>query len=185
MKYKIGIGRHRFKPQFNLLENESLILQGSAYWAKIVGDPQPGYDKTQKEWSMDLGNLTEKNIATLKEAGLGHKVKNKGDDRGDFIQFKRKALKKDQATGAMVPSKPIEIVDKDKNPWDGKTKIGNGSTVNVKFLVNETTYNGKKFLKPGIIGVQVVKHVPWEGGDHEDFPEYNEDGTETWDTDED
>lgn len=110
---------------------------------------------------------------------MGHKVKNKGD--GSFIQFKRKALKKDQATGQMVPAKPIEIVDKNRNPWDGKTLIGNDSVLNVNFVVNETTYNNKKFLKPGIIKVQVVELVEYEGGEREEFPDYNDGNDENWD----
>lgn len=160
-----------------------MIIQGTAYWAKIVGDPQPGYDKTQKEWSIDVGNLDDETVQKLKAEGIGNKVKNKGDDRGNFISFKRKALKKDQATGQMVPSKPIKIVDAQKREWDGKTLIGNGSTVNVSFVINDVPYNGKNFRKPGIIAVQVVKLVDYEGGQREEFPEYNDDGSDNWDAD--
>jgi hypothetical protein len=56
-------------------------------------------------------------------------------------------------------------------PWDGKTKIGNGSKVNVKFVINDVPYGGKVWKKPGILGVQVVDLVPYEGGDYEEFPE--------------
>jgi hypothetical protein len=159
-----------------------LIIQGIAHWAKIVGDPQPGYDKTQKEWSLDL-EIDEATIEKLKEVGLGHKVKtSKGDSPYTFIQFKRKALKKDQATGQMVPAKPIKIVDAQKRAWD-ETLIGNGSLLNVSFMVNEVPYNGRIHLKPGIVGVQVVKLVEYEG--REDFEEYpvDDDGNEDWSQD--
>lgn len=151
-----------------------MIINGIAHWAKVVGPAQPGYDKTQKEWSIDVA-INEATKKVLQEAGIGSKVKNKGDDRGDFITFKRKELRSDG-----TPAKPIEIKNSMGKPWDGKTLIGNGSEVNIKFLVNEVPYNGKVFKKPGILALQVVKLVEYEGGDREDFPEYNEDGAEDW-----
>lgn len=151
-----------------------MIINGTAYWAKIVGEPQTGYDKTQKEWSLDLGNLTDETVAKLEEVGLGPKIK-RDEKRGAYISFKRKSLKKDPTTGNMIPAKPIKIVDAHKRDWDGKTLIGNGSELNVSFVVNETEYNKKKFKKPGVIAVQVVKLVEYEGGDREEFPEYNDD----------
>lgn len=151
-----------------------MIIQGHAFWAKIVGEPQPGYDKNTKEWSMDL-SINDDTVKKLKAEGLGPKIKNKQDDRGNFISFKRKQVRADGSF-----SKPIPIKDAKGQDWDGKTLIGNGSLVNVMCVINETEYQGKKHLKPGIIKVQVVKLVEYEGGDREDFPEYNEDGQEVW-----
>jgi hypothetical protein len=156
-----------------------LIIQGTAYWAKIVGAPQPDYNKTGKEWTMDVGNLSKDTIKRLKEEGLGPKIKNKGDDREFFIQFKKKSVKSDGTA-----AQPIEIVDAQTNPWDGQTKLGNGTIVKVMFMVNETEWpqgSGKKFRKPGIIKVQVLKHVPYEGGEFEEFESYtSEDGHDDW-----
>lgn len=151
-----------------------MIIQGTAFWAKVVGPAQPGYDKTQKEWSIDVAISKEVKEQLVKE-GLKAKIKNKGDDRGDFISFKRKEIRADG-----TPSKPIRIVDGEKRDWDQKVLIGNGSTVNVSFMVNDYTYNGAAGKKPGLIAIQVVKLVPYEGGDHEDFATYDETGTETW-----
>lgn len=108
--------------------------------------------------------------------GLKAKIKNKGDDRGDFISFKRKEIRSDGVT-----AKPIRVVDNLKKLWDQEVKIGNGSEVNVSFVVNEYTYNGTTGKKPGLIAIQVVKLVPYEGGNHEDFATYDEEGNETWD----
>lgn len=154
-----------------------MIIKGKAYWAKIVGDPQPGYDKTQKEWSIDL-SIDEATKALLKKEGVGSKVKNSDDVRGDYITFKRKAIRQDGE-----PAKPIRVVglgpDK-KGLWD-KTLIGNGSEVNVSFVINEGTYNLKPYKKPSIIAVQVVNLVPYEGKD-DGFDSYTgEDGAENWD----
>lgn len=154
-----------------------MITQGKAHWAKIVGKPHPGYDKTKKEWSMDL-EVDDEAIKKIIEAGIPKsKIKESEDGSYKYISFKRNAVKSDGED-----SKPIRIVDAKKAAWDGKTLIGNGSVVNVSWLVNETEYNGKKFKKPGILAVQVVELVPYEGrGGDDDFPEYDGDGNENWD----
>ena len=152
-----------------------MIIQGKAYWAKIIGAPQGGFDKSVLEWSMDLA-IDAETRKKLEAEGLKSKIKNKGDDRGDFIQFKRKAVKSDGTS-----AKPIRVVGPGgKNDlWDDR-KIGNGSKVNVSMVINDTEYGGKKFKKPGIIAVQVIDYVPYEGGDYEEFPEYDDAGTEQW-----
>lgn len=90
----------------------------------------------------------------LKAAGVGKKLKDKGN--GVYISFKRKALKQDGS-----PNQPIRVVDHKGEPWDNR-KIGNGSTVNVNFAINE--------YKPGennanILSLQVWDYVPYEGGE--------------------
>ena len=57
----------------------------------------------------------------------GLSIKNKGDDRGDFVTIKRKAKRKDGS-----PNKAPDIMDNMKRPLQN-TLIGNGSTVNVLF----------------------------------------------------
>lgn len=152
-----------------------MIIQGIAHWAKIVGKPQPGYDKSKKEWSLDL-EINDEVKKQLVDLGLKAKIK-EHDDGYKYITFKRPAVRSDG-----TEAKPIRIVDHKKAEWDGKTLIGNGSVVNVSFVVNETEYQGKTFKKPGIISVQVVKLVPYESKG-EDFPEYNEEGAEDWSQD--
>lgn len=154
-------------------KKEYMIIQGLAYYAKIVGDPHPAFDKNEREWSIDVTVDADTRVK-LEAEGLGPKIRNKGDERGDFISFKRKAVKIDG-----TPAKPLEIKDHNKKLWDDR-KIGNGSTVNVMFLINDTEYNKKKFRKPGILGVQVVSLVPYEEKEREEFPEYNDAGTEQW-----
>jgi hypothetical protein len=150
-----------------------MMIQGKAWYAKIVGAPKPGYDKSKREWSLDVcvDDATRKLLA--KE---GVAVRNKGDDRGDFITFKRPEFKQDGN-----PAKPIEIVDHRGQPWD-KRLIGNGSVVNVKFVINENTYNGRTTKKPGLIKLQVWDLVPYEGkggGEYEET-EFPTRETENW-----
>lgn len=152
-----------------------MIIQGIAHWAKIVGEPQPGYDKSKKEWSLDLEvNADTKELLT--KVGLGHKVKMVKSGEYEYITFKRPELKSDGK-----PSKPIRIAGPDTKPWSG-AKIGNGSVLNVSFVVNEVPYQGKIHKKPGIIAVQVVKHVPHESGDEFEAVEVevDTDGNEDW-----
>lgn len=149
-----------------------MLLQGTALWAKVIGDPQPGYDKSKREWSIDVV-IDEKTKARLEAEGLGPKIKTNKEGE-DYIAFKRPEFRKDGS-----PSKTIEIVGPDTKPWTGG-KIGNGSVVKVSYLINETTYQGKKHLKPGLLKMQVVKHVPYEGREDFDAVPVDENGDESW-----
>lgn len=144
-------------------EPKELLIRGKAKWAKVIGDPVWGFEKTFKEWAIEV-EIDEETVAKLKAEGLGDRVKDKGD--GPFVKFSRKELKQDG-----TPNKPIRIVDSKGNPWNGE-KIGNGSTVNVNFAINE--YKPKKFSM-NILALQVWDHVPYNGGD---FP-VKEDGEDT------
>lgn len=130
-----------------------MLIQGKAKWAKIVGDPSWGYENKFKEWSIDV-YVDDATAEKLKAEGLGAKLKDKGN--GVYITFKRKELKVDGSA-----NQPIRIVDHRGNAWDSR-KIGNGSTVNVNFVVNE--------FKPGqnnanILSLQVWDYVSFEGGE--------------------
>lgn len=130
-----------------------MLIQGKARWAKVIGEPGWGYQNAFKEWSIDIV-VDEATQEKLKAAGVGKKLKDKGN--GVYISFKRKALKQDGS-----PNQPIRVVDHKGEPWDNR-KIGNGSTVNVNFAINE--------YKPGennanILSLQVWDYVPYEGGE--------------------
>lgn len=152
-----------------------MVINGTAYYAKILGKPAWGYKNQYKEWSFDLAISDETRKGLIKAGMDASVIKNKGDDRGDFITFKRRELKKDGTAG-----KPFEVLDKKQQPWDQTKLIGNGSKLNVKIALNEQFE--RKGLKPGAIRVQIVEHVPYEGraGDDEDLPMYNDEGEETW-----
>ena len=124
------------------------IIQGTANWAHII---KPNFKfKEEGEWSIDVCNLDEKNIAIAQKDGLS--IKNKGDDKGTFVTIKAKTTwgktgeKKD----------PPKVVGADKLPFT-EAKVGNGSLVTVKY----TTYEHKPY---GIFGdlkaVMVVNFVP-------------------------
>lgn len=108
--------------------------------------------------------IDEATEARLKAEGLGDKIKDKGN--GSFVSFKRKELKQDGS-----PNQPIRVVDHHGEAWSGQ-KIGNGSTVNVNFAINE--FKPKQFAA-NILSLQVWDHIPYEGGE---FP--IKDDNENW-----
>jgi hypothetical protein len=61
-------------------------------------------------------------------------------------------------------------VDHHGEAWDNR-KIGNGSTVNVNFAINE--FKPKQFAA-NILSLQVWDYVPYEGGE---FPTREDTGT--------
>lgn len=141
-----------------------MLIQGTAKWAKVLGDPNWGYENKFKEWSIDV-YVDKDTVKKLTAEGLGDKIKDKGN--GEYITFKRKELKKDG-----TPNQPIRVVDHHGNLWD-KRKIGNGSTVNINFVINE--------YKPGqnnanILSMQVWNYVAYEGGE---FPTREDNNTDS------
>jgi|TARA_R100000149_G_scaffold38234_1_gene14728 hypothetical protein len=132
------------------------IIQGTAYWASVT-QPNTTYEPT---WTIDVGNLSAKAKKILKADGLGDQIKNKGDEKGDFISIKQKVNKRDGST-----FEPPKVVDGMKRPFT--SLIGNGSEVAVKYSAREWEYNGKSGVKADLKAVQVINHIPY--GDTEDF----------------
>lgn len=131
-----------------------MIIRGEAKWAKVLGEPAWGYENKHKEWSIDV-YVDEETVHKLELEGLKDKVKDKGN--GAYITFKRRELKQDGSA-----NQPIRVVDHRGEPWDVKTKIGNGSVVNVNFAINEYDKNKKS---ANILSLQVWDLVKFEGGE--------------------
>ena len=146
-----------------------MMISGRAFWAKVLNAPVASdmYPEQGRSWSVDV-SLDKTVKKQLTDIGLAHKFKNKKDDRGDFISFRRKEFKSDGET----KNQPIKIVDSRGQDWDPKVFIGNGSEVNVRF---NTFEDRKKNLNPAILAIQVVKLVPYapKAGDFDDFPVYD------------
>ena len=131
-----------------------MLIRGTAKWAKVTGEPVWGYEKKHKEWSIDV-YVDKETLARLTAEGLGDKIKDKGN--GDYMTFKRRESKQDG-----TPNSPIRVVDHHGEPWNPRTKIGNGSTVNVNFAINEF---GKGQKSANILSMQVWDLVPYEGAE--------------------
>lgn len=144
-----------------------MLISGKAKWAKIVGEPVWGYKNQFKEWSIDV-YVDDETAAKLEVEGLKDRIKDKGD--GPYITFKRKEFKQDG-----TPNKPIRIVDHRGQDWDDR-RIGNGSTVNVNFAINEYK---KGERSANILSLQVWDLVSYNGSE---FPIKDED-EENWEKD--
>tara|TARA_R110002050_G_scaffold19319_2_gene55632 strand:- start:637 stop:1104 length:468 start_codon:yes stop_codon:yes gene_type:complete len=135
------------------------VITGKAYWASITS-PNTTFD-ADGVWTLDVCNLDKKNIEMVKADGLT--IKNKGDDRGDFVTVKRKVKRKD-GNENVAP----HVVDAQKRPLIN-TLIGNGSLVNVLYSTYDWEFKGRKGTSADLKSVQVTDLVPYDSGPQEDF----------------
>ena len=141
------------------------IIKGTAFWASVQ---QPN-TKFEPVWSIDVCNLDDAAKATLKNDGLEDKIKNKEDERGDFIQLKQKVHARD---GSMFVQP--KVIDSSKNEFTDL--IGNGSTVAAKYATRDYDFAGNVGVTADLKAVQVIKLVPYEGK----APEEEEDDFESY-----
>mgnify|MGYP006404783189 FL=1 len=134
------------KDTFNM-PIQPLYLTGKCYWASVI-EPNSTFEPA---WQVDLC-LDEDTKALVQEAGLT--VRNKDDDRGEFVTLKRKVQ------GKNGPRQAPTVVDSQNNAWDKKL-IGNGSVITVKALPFEWNYAGKAGKSADLAAVQVVELVEY------------------------
>jgi hypothetical protein len=138
-------------------------MTGKAHWVKILGDPVPNYGRDGFEWTFDFVP-DEQGMDLVKELKITDKLKDKSDERGKFLAFKQKATR---ANGKS--NDPITVVDARNRPWDPDVKIGNGSTVEVKF--NVVDYGKGKPTGVYVQAVRVLEHVPYVRQEFAPLPE--------------
>lgn len=134
-------------------DRQTAYIRGTAFWAKIVGDPVPNYSKDGYEWVMDVA-LDSAGVKEVKALGIGDKIKNKDDERGQFIQVKQR---RERADGG--ENRAPKIVNAAGRDWNGE-KIGNGSKVDVKLSVVDYGKGKKKGVY--LQGVRVLDLVTYE-----------------------
>lgn len=132
-------------------------ITGVAYWAAVQA-PNTTFEPV---WTIDVCQLEDKTKAALEQLGLGDKIKNKDDDRGDFITIKQKTHGKN-GNEFKAPT----VKDADNRPFDGL--IGNGSKVAVQFAIRPWEYAGKKGTAADLRQVQVLELVEYAGSDNDD-----------------
>lgn len=138
-----------------------MIIQGKIRWCKLQGAPSWGFENSFKEWSADV-YVDEQTIEKLKTEGLEKRIKTSRDGE-QYVKFSRKELKKDG-----TPNKPIRIVGPDgKTEFPSSQKIGNGSTVNVNFAINENARYGNL---TNILSMQVYELVEYQKDEFEANP---------------
>ena len=127
------------------------VIKGTAYWAHVVA-PNTKF-VTDGEWSVDVGNLDATNKKIAQSDGLS--IKNKGDEKGDFITVKRRVKWKDGA----LKTAP-KIMDAQKNVVLD-TLIGNGSEVNVLYTPYEWSNMGKSGVSGELEAIQILNLIPY------------------------
>ena len=126
------------------------VISGDAYWAHVI-TPNTKFNP-DGEWSIEVCNLDAKNKKVAEGDGLT--IKNKGDERGDFVTLKQYARSKDGQ------SRPMSVKDSDRNTFPTNKRVGNGSKVNVSYFPKEyTVYGGG--VKGYLNAVQVVDLVEY------------------------
>jgi hypothetical protein len=146
----------------------NVVVRGKASFAKILGDPVLNYNKDAKEWKMDL-QIDKDTVKEFKGLGIGDRVKNKEGylDGAPHITFKHSELRKDG-----TPNQPIPVTDINGNLWDHAKLIGNGSDVDVKFVVMD--HGPGKRAGVYIRSVRVLKLVPYVRQEFEPLDEDDE-----------
>lgn len=123
-------------------------ITGKALYAKIIGDPVPGYEPAQKEWTFDLV-LDSENQKKFLDSGASDFYIKETKNGEPYVRFTRKEIKKDGTKGS-----PIRVVDDQGAEWDDRL-VGNDSTLNVQYTLNEVGKGKEVRLKPSVLAVQV------------------------------
>ena len=136
---------------------KTTLVQGKARWCKVLGAAPPGYDNGPNEWTFDLV-LDDKGVKDFLSSGADKFYLREDKTTGEsFVKFSRKAVKQDG-----TEAKPIRVIDHRNDEWNQSELIGNGSTVNVQFTLNEVKSKGQKRMKPSILAMQVWDHQKYK-----------------------
>ena len=128
------------------------VINAKVKWASI----QAPNDKFTPQWCIDVV-LDEAKAKELHAQGFNVKK----DKDGDIVlKMKKNVARKDGTRNA-----PPKVVGPDKQPF--LELVGNGSVCNVQYNPFEWEYAGKKGVTAQLVAVQVVEHVPFNGGGDE------------------
>ena len=137
----------------------SKVISGTAYWASVI-NPNTKFD-ADGVWTIDVGNLDDLNKKKAQKDGLT--VKNKGDEKEDFVTIKRK-VRNNKGNLNRQPN----VVDANKRLVTD-TMIGNGSKVNVLYEPFEWNFGGKTGVSADLRAVQVTELVPYSTEEDDAF----------------
>lgn len=149
-------------------DTTTVVVRGKTSYAKILGDPVLNYSKDGKEWKMDL--IIDKNtVKEIKGYGIGDRVKTKDDyaDGQPHLTFKQAEFQRSGKANNPIPVK--DILGKD---WDQSKLLGNGTDVEVKFVVKDHGIGKKHGVY--IRSVRVLKLEPYERQEFEPIDENDE-----------
>ena len=129
-------------------------ISGTAFWAHVISPNLRFAERDgDGEWSIDVANLDDLNKKKAQNNGLT--IKNKGDEKGDFVTIRRKVRNK---KGGL--NRAPNVVDSQRRLITD-TMIGNGSKVNVGYVPFEWNFGGKSGVSADLRAVQVTELVPY------------------------
>lgn len=166
------------------------VIRGEAHWAKVLGDPVDNYDKNGREWTINVA-LDKDGVKQMKAIKVNGKpvknIKDKDDDRGEFVEFKQKYRgPEDHRLGQKVRTveeQRIKVIDAAGRDWDQNVKIGNKSVIDLKFEVVD--YGPGKYAGVYPRAIRVLKHIPYESQEFAPLDEKDEFFSEAGVTDDD
>ena len=134
------------------------VIQGKAYWASVMR-PNTTFD-SDGVWTVDV-SLDAKN----KKIAEGDKltIKNKGDDRGDYVTVRRNVRRKDGSF-----NKAPQVMDSKKSVMK-ETLIGNGSEVSVLYTTYDWEFKGRSGTNADLRAIQVKNLVPYQNDTEDAF----------------
>jgi len=149
------------------------VIHGVAHWAKILGDPVPNYGGDNREWTIDVTPDAD-GTKILRDLGVDSRIKNKGDERANFIQLRQKEKRLD-GTLNRAPA----VVDEDGRPWPKDKLIGNGTVVDVKFSFRDYGPGKQPGIYPEAIRIRehkeyIPQHFAPIAGREDDEPKADE-----------
>lgn len=139
--------------------NEIITIRGTTSFAKVMSyQLDKNFNKDGLEWSVDIQlDDPSGDEKRLKKLGIGDRIRQKDNylDGAEFMTFRQPELKADGSK-----NDPIKIVDAKGNKWPDDVELGNGTKVDVRFVVKDYGAGKKKGVY--IRGLRVLDHVPYE-----------------------
>lgn len=134
------------------------VIRGKTNYCKLLGDPRLNYSGDGREWTVDI-LIDEDTIKELKKLGIDDKVRRKDNylDNQPFLTFRQREFLPD----GREADRP-EVRDITNKLWDQEVNIGNGSVVDVKFVVKDYGKGKKKGMY--LRSMRVMDHVPYDDG---------------------
>ena len=134
------------------------VIQGKAYWASVMR-PNTTFD-SDGVWTVDV-SLDAKN----KKIAEGDKltIKNKGDDRGDYVTVRRNVRRKDGSF-----NKAPQVMDSQKRVMK-ETLIGNASEISVLYTTYDWEFKGRSGTNADLRAIQVKNLVPYQNDTEDAF----------------
>lgn len=149
---------------------QTAVFRGKAQYAKVLGDPVLNFNKDGKEWKLDVVFPDDKGIkAEAKKLGIADRVKQKDSyaEGQAYMTFKQAEFKRSGEANERV-----KVTDILGNPWPQTTLIGNGSDIDVKFVVVD--YGPGKKHGVYIRSIRVLKLVEYNKQEFDAIPEDDE-----------